>query len=394
MDAARRVGQFSPLHNERGVAVVYIAVALVVLILIAGLAIDLGYMYLTKAQLQNAADAGALAGAQKMKQVGLSHDASQALSRTEAQTFAQKNNAANASVQLASDGSNTLSNGNDITVGHWDSLTRTYTPGAAGTNIFNAIQVRTRRTALSPAGPVNTFLAKIRPELHSMEAASQAIATIPARAGNFTSFCSQACGVCNYDPSTSTFDLNDASTWPTACQQTVISQPAPDPSGLNSADKFAWTTLLDNPSSSSALSDLVRTGAPNQDVCGKDIYTTMGQDTNVMRDMASNMYDPYIDNTNKTIVSGNVTEWWVIVPVTESCPPGSQGGFDPKIVTRYAKIRIQAICVNGVAGYTGYKDGSGECSHAWDGNIVYDRIMCVGCADASLLYGTKVNLVK
>lgn len=60
MDASRT------LKNKRGVAIVYLALLLIVLIGFAALVIDLGYMYVTKSQLQNAADAGALAGASKL----------------------------------------------------------------------------------------------------------------------------------------------------------------------------------------------------------------------------------------------------------------------------------------------------------------------------------------
>lgn len=394
MDAARKIGQRRPLRNEQGSVLVYVAVGLVVFILIAGLAIDLGYMFVTKAELQNAADAGALAGAQKMKQAGMPHDASQSPARVAAKQIAQMNLAANSNVQLADDGTNTLSNGNDMTVGYWDSSNRTYTPGAAGTNIFNAMQVRPRRTNLSPAGPVDTFLAKIRPELHTMEAAALGIAAFPPKASNYMAICPQACGTCNYDPANPAIDPNDPSTWPAACNNVFISQPSPDPGGTNSADKFAWSSLLNPVTSSSDLVRLLQSNEPAQNVCGKEIYTTMGTLTDVLREMESNMYNPSYDGSNKSKnAAGEVTEWWVEIPVTTSCPPGAAGGFDPKLVIGYAKIRIQAICSPGGGG-AAYQSGSGECLTGYSGNVIYDRIMCVDCAYSDILTGTKVNLVK
>ncbi|MHB1357605.1 MAG: pilus assembly protein TadG-related protein [Anaerolineae bacterium] len=53
-------------HNERGQALVTVVISLVVLLLFAGLAIDVGHMYAERRHMQNAADAGALAGARQM----------------------------------------------------------------------------------------------------------------------------------------------------------------------------------------------------------------------------------------------------------------------------------------------------------------------------------------
>jgi len=53
----------STLKNQRGVSAVYLAVILVVLIGFSALAVDLGHRHVIKGELQNAADAGSLAGA-------------------------------------------------------------------------------------------------------------------------------------------------------------------------------------------------------------------------------------------------------------------------------------------------------------------------------------------
>ena len=52
------------LREHRGSAIIFVAVALVVLFGFVGLAIDVGYFYVIRGELQNAADSGALAGAQ------------------------------------------------------------------------------------------------------------------------------------------------------------------------------------------------------------------------------------------------------------------------------------------------------------------------------------------
>jgi hypothetical protein len=52
------------LANRRGAAIIFVAFALFMLIAMAGLAIDVGYIYTVRNELQNAADSAALAGAQ------------------------------------------------------------------------------------------------------------------------------------------------------------------------------------------------------------------------------------------------------------------------------------------------------------------------------------------
>ena len=49
--------------NERGAIIIHVAIALIALLCFAGIVIDQGVMYVSRAQAQTAADAGALAGA-------------------------------------------------------------------------------------------------------------------------------------------------------------------------------------------------------------------------------------------------------------------------------------------------------------------------------------------
>jgi len=51
------------IRNEKGLYAVIVAVSMFAIVGLVGLAIDIGYAYMVKTQLQNAADAGALAGA-------------------------------------------------------------------------------------------------------------------------------------------------------------------------------------------------------------------------------------------------------------------------------------------------------------------------------------------
>ncbi len=76
--------------NKKGITLVWGAFFLVLLLMLAGMAIDLGYMYVVKNQLQVAADAAALAGAAKLDG---SSSVAQDLVRQEAWKFACKNTA-------------------------------------------------------------------------------------------------------------------------------------------------------------------------------------------------------------------------------------------------------------------------------------------------------------
>ena len=57
---------FMPLRGKRGVVAVYVAIILVVLIGFVALAVDVGYMMVVRNQLQNAADASALAATRQL----------------------------------------------------------------------------------------------------------------------------------------------------------------------------------------------------------------------------------------------------------------------------------------------------------------------------------------
>jgi Flp pilus assembly protein TadG len=62
----KNIRSLSALRNERGVTLIFVALILIVLLGIAALALDIGHLFVTKNELQNAADAGALAGARNL----------------------------------------------------------------------------------------------------------------------------------------------------------------------------------------------------------------------------------------------------------------------------------------------------------------------------------------
>jgi hypothetical protein len=154
----RPVGERSTdRHPERGAVLVMVAVSMVVLVGFVALAVDLGYLFVTRNQVQNVADGSALAGART-----LGHGY-QLLSQEEQQTFtcgndcveevraaardvAAKNRAAGAVMGLLDE---------DILIGQWDGDTfeeNLYRP--------DAVLVMARREG-DPNGPVSTFFSRV-----------------------------------------------------------------------------------------------------------------------------------------------------------------------------------------------------------------------------------------
>jgi Flp pilus assembly protein TadG len=157
----------SPLDNQRGTVIVLVGVGMLVFLGVAALAVDLGYLYVVRNELQNAADAGALAGARVLYNDNgtlVNEGANQV-----AYDAATANRSDNAPVEVNWTSGNT----GDIERGHWRFATRTFTPNASTTpvdlwnvswdeldaneNFINAIRVVARRQT----NPVGLFFARI-----------------------------------------------------------------------------------------------------------------------------------------------------------------------------------------------------------------------------------------
>jgi len=149
---------FEKVKNQAGVSAVIVAIVLTMLIGFTALAVDVGFMYVTKNELQNVADAAALAGAGYLGSIykGLSYDEQQTheFSRSDivgvAQQVALKNQAAKMNIVI---------NDADVTIGNWDG-TNPLPPMAAPIVGPDAVRIIARRDG-SANGPITTFFAKI-----------------------------------------------------------------------------------------------------------------------------------------------------------------------------------------------------------------------------------------
>jgi hypothetical protein len=158
---------FRVIKNRRGIVAVIIATATVVFVGLAALAIDLGHLFVVRNELQNAADAGALAGARFL------YDVNGTTVNPTANIDAYNAAIANRSDKVPVDVHWSGGNSGDIERGHWSFATRTFTPNASllpvslwdvswdeldrNPDFINAIRVRTRREDK----PAASFLAGI-----------------------------------------------------------------------------------------------------------------------------------------------------------------------------------------------------------------------------------------
>jgi hypothetical protein len=158
------------LRDQKGVTLILVAGLTVMFVAFIALSVDIAHLYAVRNELQNAADAGALAGARRL----LAPDG--VTINTGANQFAYDAATDNRSERVAVNvdwmpGEN---NGSDVERGHWSFATHTFTPNDAGTqkanwwniptesldidtDFINAVRVKSRRE--SPQA--DSFFARI-----------------------------------------------------------------------------------------------------------------------------------------------------------------------------------------------------------------------------------------
>jgi Flp pilus assembly protein TadG len=146
--------------DRRGVIAVLSAILLVLMLSMVAFAVDLGYIGMSKTQLQVAADASALAAAGVINQ-------GETEMVTSAKTIAEANRVAGRNIQL---------NTSDVQTGNWDATARTFTPSSSS---INSVKV-TVRTAANSGGSTPLFFARIFGKT-SIDQSASAVATVNPR---------------------------------------------------------------------------------------------------------------------------------------------------------------------------------------------------------------------
>jgi len=151
--------------KRRGVAAVFVMVLLPVIVGFAALTVDVGYLYNVKTELQNSADAGAMAAAAQLAQPDLFVGTPSGV----AQQYANLNSPDHGNVVAAS----------DVHVGFWDSATGTFTEGGLPAN---AVRVIARRSEAN-GNPVGLLFAAALGRTYTdvAAAATAAVAIAPPK---------------------------------------------------------------------------------------------------------------------------------------------------------------------------------------------------------------------
>ena len=147
---ARSVRRPSPARrSQHGLIVVFVAVLAIVIFGFVGLAVDAAHIQSAGSQLQNAADAAALAAAAKVHAEGLTGGSlgTYVLTRKAATDIAVLNVAAEKPVALKTNTSNDAAG--DVVIGRWDEELHIFTPTLV---LPNAVKITARLSADSAAG--------------------------------------------------------------------------------------------------------------------------------------------------------------------------------------------------------------------------------------------------
>lgn len=119
---------------RRGLTLIWGAVTLTALMGVASLGVDYGRVQLTKAELRRAADAAARVGAAAI-------DVSAAQAKSDAIAWSKRN---------PCDGRLLKDESINVTVGYWDTTTRTFKTTLSGSQTYNAVRVVLTRPAVGP----------------------------------------------------------------------------------------------------------------------------------------------------------------------------------------------------------------------------------------------------
>lgn len=223
--------------NQRGAVILYVGFLLVVFLGFAALAVDVGYLRVARNQLQNAADASALAAARKLGSIyqPMSYEMQQsyvcdpATILPVAQSTAASNWAATQSVVVPDA---------DVVIGTWDPDTKQVTPTFSQPD---AVEVTTRRDSTA-GGPVGTFFGHIL-GFPSVPVGANAVAALTGQSTAKPGDLQLPIGVSR------TRFPGTGGTW---CGQVVKFSPTTDPDAC-----AGWTTFDNEPASNSRVRDIL-----------------------------------------------------------------------------------------------------------------------------------------
>ena len=146
-DPRRRVASRSRRSGQ--IFIMFVA-TIIILMAVCVFAIDIGRLFLSRAQLQNAVDSAALAGGSELTTTNMT-SADKTRVENEAKSFASLN---------VVDGDTLTLGSGDIVFGHYDKSTRQFVPEDQ-CGIIDSVQITGRRTETSPDGPIDLIFGDV-----------------------------------------------------------------------------------------------------------------------------------------------------------------------------------------------------------------------------------------
>jgi Flp pilus assembly protein TadG len=334
----RQAGMERPalICSERGAVAVMVAITLPVLLGFAALSIDIGQALVAKNELQDVADAGALAGARRLgvtyaggpggtpppmtvqeQQNFTLTDPSQI--RNSAKEVAALNYAAGASITLLD---------SDIQIGQWNGVTKTFT---ATNTLPNAVRVTARRDG-SANSPISTFLANMW-GINSLSLSASATASLTPL------------GTTNPGELNAPFGISDnMGTWPN-CGSSIQFSPTP-------SSCAGWTTFDRSPFNTPnlrAVMDGLETGTSPASVAGQTYLQFGGGQLGSIADPLHDLLVAREQAGNAQINTNSSGSWWtwdVLMPVYQESGSACSNPTGMLLVVGYARATLNVYWLN------------------------------------------------
>lgn len=322
MDSTRRLA----LHrDQKGFALVYVALSIFVLFGFLGLAVDAGHLYVVRGELQNAADASALAGAWSLYRDPSNPDGLPSLdwgrANTAASDFINKNNSDGAALANAT-----------IEVGYWpplnpdDSLSTTQTSPSQ----VPAVRVSISRSAGSNGGPVSTFFMKVLDTTKdSVPVSSRPAVAVSGYPGDVPGgiLFPMALSSCMAD---TYFKQDPLPSPPTKIVISSLYTP-----GGEDCISGQWTALTDFTNGAAAVKDFITNGTSPHVQTGDPIWIQTGKENSLFKDSAiwvgKDVLMPIVSGNTGTITKDTVNKALPVQGFALFHIDSADNGSDPNI---------------------------------------------------------------